>query len=51
MLHVQSVKNQHKIMKRAKPEFNGDIANIMSNTIVTADGSSHRSNETFMVKM
>ena len=38
-------------MKRMRPEFNGDIAYLTSNTIVAMDGFSQRSHRPFMAKM
>ena len=41
---------QQEIIKRTRPEFNGAVAYFTSNTIVAADGSSQRSNESIMAK-
>ena len=38
-------------MKRTRPEFNGDISYITSNTIAAADVSSQKSNEAVLTKM
>ena len=51
LISTRLQQNQHKVIGRILLEFKGDIEYLTSNNSVTADGSSHSSNEAFMFKL